>query len=78
LAERRVIQGREVSVLEALYHAVEHFGMHTRITFDGDTVFERSYPYEPVPIDPALPDSLVEGFATSGWCSTPTVSRSAG
>jgi uncharacterized damage-inducible protein DinB len=29
LLERRVIQGREVSVLEALYHVVEHFGMHT-------------------------------------------------
>jgi uncharacterized damage-inducible protein DinB len=29
LLEGRVIQGREVSVLEALYHVVEHFGMHT-------------------------------------------------
>lgn len=29
LLERRVIQGREVSVLDALYHATEHFGMHT-------------------------------------------------
>lgn len=29
LLERRVIQGRDVSVLEALYHAVEHFSMHT-------------------------------------------------
>ena len=29
LLERRSIQGREVTVLEALYHAVEHFGMHT-------------------------------------------------
>lgn len=29
LAERRVIQGKEVTVLGALYHAVEHFGMHT-------------------------------------------------
>lgn len=29
LLERRIIQGREVSVLDALYHAVEHFGMHT-------------------------------------------------
>jgi uncharacterized damage-inducible protein DinB len=29
LLERRVIQGREVSVLEAIYHVVEHFGMHT-------------------------------------------------
>ena len=23
------MQGREVSVLHAIYHAVEHFGMHT-------------------------------------------------
>lgn len=29
LLERRVVQGREVTVLEAIYHAVEHFGMHT-------------------------------------------------
>lgn len=29
LLERRVIQGREITVLEALYHVVEHFGMHT-------------------------------------------------
>lgn len=29
LLERRMIQGHDVSVLEALYHAVEHFGMHT-------------------------------------------------
>jgi uncharacterized damage-inducible protein DinB len=29
LLERRMIQGRDVSVLDALYHAVEHFGMHT-------------------------------------------------
>jgi uncharacterized damage-inducible protein DinB len=29
LLERRVIQGREVTVLEAVYHVVEHFGMHT-------------------------------------------------
>lgn len=29
LLERRVVQGREVTVLQALYHAVEHFGMHT-------------------------------------------------
>lgn len=29
LLERRIIQGREVSVFEALYHVVEHFGMHT-------------------------------------------------
>ena len=29
LAERRQIQGYEVSVLEAVYHVVEHFGMHT-------------------------------------------------
>lgn len=29
LLETRVVQGREVTVLEAIYHAVEHFGMHT-------------------------------------------------
>lgn len=29
LLERRRIQGREVTVLDAIYHAVEHFGMHT-------------------------------------------------
>ncbi|HUF31168.1 MAG TPA: DinB family protein [Gemmatimonadaceae bacterium] len=29
LAGRRSIQGREVSVLEAVYHVTEHFAMHT-------------------------------------------------
>jgi len=29
LLEARVIQGMEVSVLDALYHAVEHFSTHT-------------------------------------------------
>lgn len=29
LLDRRLIQGREVTLLHALYHAVEHFGMHT-------------------------------------------------
>ncbi len=29
LLEHRLIHGRGVSVLEALYHVVEHFGMHT-------------------------------------------------
>ncbi len=29
LAERRVIQNYDVSVLEAIYHVVEHFSMHT-------------------------------------------------
>ena len=29
LLERRQIQGYDVTVLEAIYHAVEHFGMHT-------------------------------------------------
>lgn len=29
LDERRTIQGRDVSVLEAIYHAVEHFSTHT-------------------------------------------------
>lgn len=29
LGEVRTIQGREVTVLEAIYHVVEHFSMHT-------------------------------------------------
>jgi len=29
LNERRAVQGRTVTALEAIYHAVEHFGMHT-------------------------------------------------
>jgi uncharacterized damage-inducible protein DinB len=29
LAQRRQIQGYEVSVLDAIYHVVEHFSMHT-------------------------------------------------
>jgi uncharacterized damage-inducible protein DinB len=29
LLERRTIQGRDVSVLEAIYHVVEHFALHT-------------------------------------------------
>lgn len=29
LLDRRQIQGYDVSVLEAIYHVVEHFGMHT-------------------------------------------------
>ena len=29
LLEPRTIQGREVSVLEAVYHVVEHFALHT-------------------------------------------------
>jgi uncharacterized damage-inducible protein DinB len=29
LNDRRVVQGRTVSTLEAIYHVVEHFGMHT-------------------------------------------------
>ena len=29
LLERRVIQGMEVSVLDAIYHVVEHFSTHT-------------------------------------------------
>ena len=28
LATRRMIQGREISVLEAVYHVVEHFSLH--------------------------------------------------
>ena len=52
-----------------------------RISFDGDTLFERTYPYEPVPIDPALPDSLVDDFAAgfnqAGFRSAPTPARAA-
>lgn len=29
LGDRRPIQGREVTILEAVYHVVEHFAMHT-------------------------------------------------
>jgi uncharacterized damage-inducible protein DinB len=29
LHQRRTIQGQEVTILEAIYHAVEHFSMHT-------------------------------------------------
>jgi uncharacterized damage-inducible protein DinB len=29
LGEQRMIQGQDVTVLEAIYHVVEHFGMHT-------------------------------------------------
>jgi uncharacterized damage-inducible protein DinB len=29
ILERRLIQGHEVSILEALFHVVEHFSMHT-------------------------------------------------
>lgn len=29
LTARRTIQGRDVTVLEAIYHVVEHFAMHT-------------------------------------------------
>lgn len=29
LGERREVQGRRVTRLEAIYHAIEHFGMHT-------------------------------------------------
>jgi uncharacterized damage-inducible protein DinB len=29
LLERRTIQGRDVSVLDAIYHVVEHFALHT-------------------------------------------------
>lgn len=29
LLERRTVQGRDVSVLDAVYHVVEHFALHT-------------------------------------------------
>ncbi len=34
-----------------------------RVKFAGDTVWIRQFAYDPVAIDPALPDSLVEAFA---------------
>lgn len=37
----------------------------TRITFAGDTVFDRTFAYDPIPIDPAYPDSLVGAFAAA-------------
>ena len=45
LLEKRIIQGRETTVLSAVYHVVEHFSMHTgQIIFvakmlAGDTAF---------------------------------------
>lgn len=52
-----------------------------RVTFDGDTLWDRAYPYEPVPIDPAIPDSLVDGFAAglnqAGFPGAPTPARAA-
>jgi uncharacterized damage-inducible protein DinB len=29
LGSRRTVQGRDVSVLDAVYHVVEHFALHT-------------------------------------------------
>jgi uncharacterized damage-inducible protein DinB len=29
LLERRLVQGRDISVLDAVYHVVEHFSLHT-------------------------------------------------
>lgn len=34
-----------------------------RVTFTGDTVFDRAFGYDPVQIDPSYADSLVESFA---------------
>lgn len=34
-----------------------------RVRLSGDTVFSREFPYDPVPIDPALPDSLIAAWA---------------
>lgn len=42
LLERRSVQGREVTGLEAIFHAVEHFGMHTgQITYATKLLTER-------------------------------------
>lgn len=35
----------------------------SRITFAGDTVYDHTFSYDPVPIDPAYADSLVSRFA---------------
>jgi len=54
LAERRVIQGYEVSVLEAIYHVVEHFSMHagqiifiTKMLTSADLAFYRHLQTQP-------------------------------
>lgn len=39
---------------------VEPFFRVIKTTFDGDTVFDRSFPYDPVPIPPSVVDSLVD------------------
>jgi len=48
LAEDRTIQGRATNVLKAIYHVVEHFGMHTgqimyitKLRTGGDLAFYR-------------------------------------
>lgn len=35
----------------------------TQVTFDGDTIFSRTYPYAPRPIDPAMVDSIAGEWA---------------
>lgn len=56
------------------------FGV-ARITFDGDTAFDRSFAYEPVPIDPGAADSLVGAFAEAfnepRFSSAPTAAQAA-
>lgn len=62
LADRRTIQGRDVSVFEAIYHVVEHFAMHagqvtylTKLRTDSDLGFYRDAGGHATP---TLPGSL--------------------
>jgi hypothetical protein len=47
----------------------------SRLTFDGDTLFSRSFPYDPVPVDPAAADSLIDSWVSrlveSGYRGAP-------
>lgn len=62
LGERREIQGRRVTLLEAIYHVVEHFGMHTgqiiyiaKLRSGTDLGFYR----------------MIEGIPTAAWPGRP-------
>ena len=51
----------------------------TKLTFDGDTLFSRSFSYDPVPLEPATVDSIVreigEGVSQSPMRGAPTAAR---
>lgn len=51
----------------------------TKLGFDGDTVYSRTFDYEPVPLDPAIIDSLVreigEAVSNLPFGSAPTQAR---